>query len=55
MDLSKLMVTSRCSDFEVMPKSRAEPLVVSSQNCESFVCKKHWVVIYIYIVKDVTM
>ena len=41
------MVTSRCSDFEVMPKSRAENSVVSSQNRESFICKKkHWVVIY---------
>ena len=30
-------VTSRRSDFEVMPKSRAENFVVSSQNGESFV------------------
>ena len=37
---------SGCSDFEVMPKSRAENLVVSSRNRESFVGKKYWVVIY---------
>ena len=33
------MVASRCSDFEVMLKRRAENFVVSAQNCESFVCR----------------
>ena len=40
-DLSKLTVTNRCSDFEVMPKSRAENLVVLSRNRESFFRKKY--------------
>ena len=31
------IVMSRCSDFEVIPKRRAENFVVSSQNRESFV------------------
>ena len=46
------MLTSRRSDFEVMPNRRAENFVVSSQNRESFVRRNTELQ---YIVKDAVM
>ena len=46
------MVTNRYSDYEVVPKRRAENFVVSSQNRESFVRRNTELQ---YIVKDAVM